>query len=129
MAQETRFAGCTSTIETADTIDTSGTIKTSGIDTVVNVYTAIGSRPTVYTNARVTAVRIRASCSVLADGRTQRTFVNVIFAKFPIVIAGTFASVRVHSIDACATVLALVARAVVDVFFTIDTLETWMVDI
>lgn len=124
MAQQSRFAGRTATIETADAIDAGGSIETSRIDAIVNVDTAIGARPTVHTNARVAAMSVGACGSVLTHGRTQRTFVHIILTEFSIVIAGTFAAVRVHRIDACATVLALIARAIVDVFFTVNTLET-----
>lgn len=110
-------------IETSDAVDTCGSMKTGRIHTIVNVDTTVGPFPTVDTDTRIAAVRIGAGGTVLADGRSQSTFVHVLFAKFTGIVSRTFAAIRIDGIDAGATVLAMMARAIVDVLLTVNALE------
>lgn len=110
-------------IETADAVNACGTVKACRVNTIVNVYAAIRPFPAVDTDARIAAVRIGAGGTVLADGRSQGTFVNVFFAKFTGIVGRTFAAIRIHGIDAGAAVLAMMAGAIVDVLLTVDALK------
>lgn len=105
MAQETRFTRRTMAIEASHAIDTGCTVETGCIHTIVDVHTAIRSRPAIDTNTRITTHCIRTGCTILANGRTCGTFVDVDFAIFTGVILGALATVRVHTVDAFATVL------------------------
>lgn len=105
MAQQTRFARNASTNKTADAINARCSIETGCIGTIVNIDAAIGSGPTIHANARITANRIRTRRPILAERWSRQTFVNVILTKFTSEIRSTFAAVRIHTIDAFATIL------------------------
>lgn len=123
MAEQSRFAGCAPTVETAHAIDARGTVETRRVHTVVDVLAAVRSRPSVDTDARVPTVRVRASGTVLAHGRTHRTLVHVVFAVFAHIVRWTFAAVRIDGVHAGATVLAEMAGTVVDVLLAVHALE------
>lgn len=124
MAQQTRFPGNAATNETSDTVDACRTIEAGRIRAVVDVYAAIGSSPTVHANARISADRVRARRPILAQRRTRQTFVDIVLTIFAREIRSTFATVRVHAVDAFATILTQIARTVVDIFLTINAFET-----
>lgn len=125
MAQQSRFAGRTTTIEAAYSIDARRTIKARGVHTVVNVLAAIRSRPAVNADTRIASVRIRASGAVLADGRSHGAFIDIVLAVFANVVAGALAAIGVDSVDACAAVLAEMSGTVVDVVLAVGALESW----
>lgn len=66
MAQESSLSGGAATHERTHTIDTGGAVEAGRTVAVVDVNAAIGSCPSVDTDARVTADRVRACRSVLA---------------------------------------------------------------
>lgn len=106
MAQQTRFARRTMAIEASHAIDTGCTVETGRVHTIVDVDAAIRSRPAIDTNTRITAHCIRTGCTILANGRTCGTFVDVNFAIFAGVILGALATIGIYTVDAFAAVLA-----------------------
>lgn len=70
MAQQSSLSGRAQTHKAAHAIDTGRPIKAGRTVTVVNVDAAIGSVPSVDTNARITANCIRTGGSVLAHRGT-----------------------------------------------------------
>lgn len=105
MTQQTRFTRNAATNETADAIDARCPIETGRIRTIIDIDAAIGSSPTVHTNARISTDRIRTRRPVLAERWTRQTFVDVILTIFTREIGSTFAAIRIHIVDAFATIL------------------------
>lgn len=105
MAQQTRFARNAAADEAADAIDARGPIETGRVRTIVDIDAAIGSGPAVHTNARVSADRIRARRPILADRWSRQALVDVTLTVFAREIRSTFATIRVHIVNAFATIL------------------------
>lgn len=124
MTQKTRFARNATTIKCTNSINTGSTVETCCTSTIVYIFTAICTSPTIYTDARVTAVCIRASGTILANRRSHQAFVNVIFTVFARIMRWTFTTIRIHTVDTLSTVLTKISRTIVDILFTIDALKT-----
>lgn len=124
MAQQTRLSRNAATNETADAINARRPIEAGRISAIVDVYAAIGSSPPIHANARIAADCVRARRTILAKRRTRQAFVDVVLTVFTRETRSTFATVRVHAVDAFATILTQIARTVVDIFLTIRTFET-----
>lgn len=69
MTQQPGFALRAPAIEAAHTIDTRGPVEACRIHTIIDVRAAIGARPAVHANARVSTVCVRARRPILADAR------------------------------------------------------------
>lgn len=92
---------------------------------VIDVLAAVVTRPAVHTDAVVTSVSVMAGPSVLTRVGHQLTFVHIFCAILTCVMRRALAVVGVHSVHTDSTVLAVVARAVVDVVFTVWTGKAW----
>lgn len=125
MTKKARFAGHAITVERSNAIDTCGPVKTRSAGTIVNIHTTIRSGPAVHTDARVAAVRICARGAILAHRRPAQAFVHIVLTIFTGQRSRALATVRINAIDACTAVLAQIAGAIIDIIFTVDTLEAY----
>lgn len=105
VAQQSRFARNAATNETANAVDACRPVEAGRIRAIVDVDAAIGSRPAIHANARISADCVRASRTVLAQRRTRQTFVDVVLAVFTREIRTAFAAVRIYAVNAFGSIL------------------------
>lgn len=125
MAQESRFAGSTPTVEASDAVDAGCPVEAGRIHAVVDVVAAVRPVPPVHTDAVVAPVGVGAGCSVFANRRLLHALVHIRFAILAGKARRALAVIGVDPVHTGATVLAHIAGAVVNVFLAIFTLETW----
>lgn len=123
MAQQPRIAAHAIAVERSNAVDACGPVEARRAGTIVNVHATIGPRPAVHADARVAAVHIGARRSILAHRRPGQALVHIVLTVFAVERARALATVRVDAVDACAAVLAQIAGTIVDIIFTVDTLE------
>lgn len=102
-----------------------GPVVTSCTGAVVNVLTAVITRPPVDADAVVAAMGVVARSSILARIGHQLTLVHIFSAVLTCVMRGALAIVGVHSIHTHTTILAAVAWTVINVVLTVLTCEAW----
>lgn len=112
-------------IEAADAIDASCAVETGCACTVINVDAAIGSGPAIHAYTRITAVRIRACGSVVAQGRSYRTFVHIQFTLRARKGRWTQTGILVHSVHAGGTILTEITRAVINILLAVIASEAF----
>lgn len=124
MTQQSRLARRAAAIEAADTIDTGGAVKTGSLHTIIDILATVAARPTVHTDATVTAVRVRTGRSVLADRGTHCTLIDINVTVASREIWRTIAAILVDPIHAGATILAQISRTIINVLLAVLALET-----
>lgn len=113
----TSFSVSAAAVKTADPIDTSCAVEASSTCTIVDVDAAIGSGPTVYANAGITAVRIGACRAVVTERWSYGTLVNVEFALGPGKSRRTQTRIFVDTVHTRCAILTKITRAIIDIFF------------
>lgn len=125
MAQQSRLARRTPTVEATDSVDTRSSVETGRVHTIVNVVATVGPVPPVHADTVVPAVGVGTGGPILADRRLLNALVHVRVA----IVAGkarrTLAVIGIDPVHAGATVLTHIARTVVDVLLAVFTLEAW----
>lgn len=124
MAQQPRFPGCALTEETAHAVVARRTVEASRSGTVVDVLRTVGTGPSVDADARVAAVCVGARGAVLANAGTEGTFIYVLVAVRSRKRRRATTRVTVDAIDASRSVLAQMARTVVQILLAVGTAET-----
>lgn len=103
----------------------SGAIETGGDCTVVDIFTAISSSPTIDTNARVSANDVYTGSPVLTYTGIQRTLVHIDAAVCSCIIWRTPASVLVYFIYTSSSILTQIPDAIVNIDITVNPSEAW----
>lgn len=93
--------------------------------TVINVLTAVITRPAIHTNTVVAAMSIVAGPTILTRIGHQLTFIHIFCAVLTCVMRWTLAVVCVYSIHTDSTVLTVVAWTIINVVFTVWAGKTW----
>lgn len=124
MAQQTRLAGRTPAVEASDAVDAGRPVEAGRVHAVVDVVAAVRPVPAVDADAVVAAVGVGTGGPVLADRRLLHALVHVRFAVLAGKARRALAVIRVDPVDTGATVLAHIARAVVNVLLAVFALET-----
>jgi len=111
-------------IEATDAIDAGSTIEASCTCTVIDVDAAVGPGPAIHAYTRITAMRIRACCAIVTQGRPYRALVHVQLALRAREGRRTQTRVLVHAVHASGAILTKVARTIVDVLLAMITSES-----
>lgn len=93
--------------------------------TVINVFTAVITRPAIDADTVIAPVSVVACPSILASIGHQLTFIHIFCAVLACIMRWTLAVIGVHSVHTDATVLTVVAWTVINVVFTVWACETW----
>lgn len=125
MTQQTRLACRAAAIEATDTIDTGGSVKAGSLHTIIDILATVAARPTVHTDATVTAVSVRTGRSVLADRGTHCTLVDINITVASREIRRTIAAILVDPVHASAAILAQISRTIIDVLLAVLSLKTY----
>lgn len=110
--------------EAADAIDAGSAVEAGRTCAVIDVDAAVGPGPAIHAYARVTAMRIRACCAIVAQGRPHGALVHVQFALRAREGRRTETRVLVHPVHAGGAILTEVARTVVDVLLAVFAAES-----
>lgn len=111
--------------ERGDSVMAGSTMVTGCTGTVVDVLTAVVTRPAVHTDTVVAPVCVVACASILAGIGHQLTFIHIFCAVLASVMRRTLAVIGVYSIHTDATILTVVSRTVVNVVFTVWSCKAW----
>lgn len=104
---------------------TSGAMGAGSAGTVVDVLTAVVPSPTIDTDALVTAVGVVTRATVLAGVGHQLALIDIISAELTCKLWPALTVVGVNSIHTGSSILALVARTVVNVDVAVFPAKTW----
>lgn len=104
---------------------TRGTVKADSSGTVIDVFTAVIASPTIDAHTGVTPDCVKARTTIVTSIGLHETFIDVLGTILPCPLRQTLTVVRVDTIYADPTIHALVSRAVIHVFLTVVSLESW----
>lgn len=104
---------------------TGGAVGAGGAGAVVDVLAAVVPRPAVDADALVAAVGVVARSPVLARVGHQLAFVHIVSAQLTCKLGSTLAVVGINSVHTGSSVLALVARTVVNVDVAVFPIKAW----
>lgn len=111
--------------EGRNAVMTSGPIVARSTGAVIYVLAAVAPRPPVDADAVEAAMSVMARSTILTCVWHQLAFVHIFCAVLAGVMRWALAVVRVHAVHTDATVLAAVARTIVDVVLTVVAHKTW----
>lgn len=93
--------------------------------TIINILTAVITRPTVHTNTVIASMGIMAGPSILTCIGHQLTFIYIFGAVLTCVMRWTLAIIGVYSIHTDSTILTVVAWAIINVVLTVRASKAW----
>jgi len=111
-------------IEATDAIDAGSAIEAGCTCTVIDVDAAVRPGPAIHAYTRITAMRIRACSTIVAQGRPYRALVHVQLALRAREGRRTQARVLVHAVHTSGAILTEIARTIVDVLLAMTASET-----
>lgn len=124
MTQQPRLPGRATTIEATNAINARRSIEARSLHTIIDILAAIASGPTIYTDATVATMGVRAGCSILADRGTQCALIHIHIAVASREIRWTIAAILIDSIHTGAAILTQISRTIIDVLLAVLALET-----
>lgn len=125
VAQQSRLSSRAAAIEAANAIDTCGTIETCRLYAIINVLATVASRPAVHTDATVRTMRVRACRTILTDGRTQCTLIDIHITVASRKIRRAIASIIINTVNTGAAILTQISGTIVDIQITVLAVETY----
>lgn len=102
-----------------------GTIEANGYGAVIDVLTAVVSRPTIYTDTGMTPDGVEASASIMAGVWLHETLVDILSTVLPCPFWWALAIVSVDSIDTYPSIHTFVAWTVIHIILTVVSLKPW----
>lgn len=103
----------------------SGTIEANSYGAVIDVLTAVVSRPTINTDTGMTADGVEASAPVMAGIWLHETLVDILSTILPCPFWWTLAIVGVDSVYTYPPIHTFVAWAVIHIILTVVSLKPW----
>lgn len=125
VAQKTCLSFWTNARKRSHSINASRSISTGGSEAIVNVLTAVIPAPTIDTDTSIASIVVGAGTSILTSVGLELTFINIFSAKLACPLRWAAAVVRVHTIHAYTSILAVVIWAVINIVPADASLETW----
>lgn len=125
VTQQTCASGWALAEEGRHAVVAGGPSVAGGARAVVDVFAAVVAGPAVYADAVVPAVLVVARGTVLARVGHQLALVHVVRAVLACPNRCALAVVRVHSVNTGGAIFAAVPGTIVNVVFTVLTIETW----
>ncbi len=115
MAQETGFVRRTLAKVGTDAIMARTTVEARLLSTIIDVDLTAMAFIAIYTDALIASFRVGARRAVLTNARPQCALVHVLGTVATCVFWGAAAGVGVYSVNALASILTQVSRAVINV--------------
>lgn len=125
VAQQTSLSMRAEADEGGHAVDAGGAGAARCRGTVVDVFRAVRSTPTVHTNTYVTARKVTTRSTILTRIGLQATLVDILCAVLTSPLRRTLTVVSVDSIHAGPSISTLMTWAVVYVVLTVGAIESW----
>lgn len=125
VAQQTCASVWTLAKEGGYTVVTGGAMVTSCTGAVIDVLAAVIARPAIDANTVVAAVGVVASPTILTCVGHQLALIHIFSAVLACVVWRALTIVGIDAIHTHATILAVMARAVINVMLTMLTCKAW----
>lgn len=124
MAEQTCLSVRTHADEGCNTVYACGALAACSCCTVINVFRAVRSTPTIDAYTDIAAGQVAAGTSVLTGVWLQPALIHVLCAVLTSPLWRTLTVVGIDPIHTGSSIGTLVIRAVVDVVLTVSSIET-----
>lgn len=125
LTEDPSFANRALAHKRCNSVMAGGPMHAGSTSTVIYVFTAVITTPSVDTDAVVTSDVIGAGPSILTCIWLQLTLIHIFCTKLTCPFRSAPAVVRVHSIHTGTSILAIMLGAVINVYLAILPTESW----